>query len=70
LARSNPGRFALGSELAGVIYSLLDKFLDRLPDWGKVVFWTILAIVSVYGSISMTGKYGLGSFLLRVIFSP
>lgn len=64
------GPFAVGSELTSVIYSLLEKVADRLPDWGKVIFWTVLAIVGVYGSISMIAKYGLGSFLLRVIFSP
>ena len=53
-----------------MITGLLDKLVSKLPNWGKVVFWVLMAIVGIYGSIDLITKHGFGGFLLRVIFSP
>jgi hypothetical protein len=40
--------------------------MDKLPPWGKVIFFGLTAIGSVY----CIARYGLAHFLLRMIFSP
>jgi len=49
-----------------MISTAIDKLLDKLPPWGKLIFWTIAILVTVYG----IARYGLGRILLRAIFSP
>jgi hypothetical protein len=44
----------------------LDKAIDRLPTWAKL----ILAVVVVTGSVDLIRQYGFLGFLLRLIFSP
>jgi hypothetical protein len=49
-----------------MISKALGKVVDKLPLWGKVVFYVLTLILSVY----CIAHYGLFHFLLRVIFSP
>jgi len=44
----------------------MGKVVDKLPTWAKVIFHVFVAVVSLY----CIRQYGLGSFLLRVIFGP
>lgn len=44
----------------------ISRAIDKLPTWGKVIFYG----VTVLGSMYCIGRYGFFSFLLCVIFSP
>lgn len=48
------------------ISKVLEKAIDKLPPWAKLIVWVGAAIGCVY----YISCYGLGSFLLRMIFSP
>jgi hypothetical protein len=52
--------------MAGMISRALDRLLDKLPPWGKVIFLVLAITLSVY----YIARYGFGSFLLHAIFSP
>ncbi len=41
------------------------KVVDKLPPWGKVIFWGLSLALSAY----CISHYGLFHFLLRVTFS-
>jgi hypothetical protein len=49
-----------------MISSVIGKLVDRLPQWGRFIFYELTAVGSVY----YIAHYGLGRFLLRTIFSP
>ncbi len=49
-----------------MISSALGKIVDKLPLWGKVIFYVLTLILSVY----CIAHYGFFHFLLRVILSP
>jgi hypothetical protein len=49
----------------GVMSNALDKVLDRLPTWAKVVLGLVLVAGIVYGIVSEGWV-----FILKVIFSP
>jgi len=49
-----------------MISAAIGKVVDRLPLWGKVIFYALTLLGSVY----CIAHYGLFHFLLRVIFSP
>lgn len=49
-----------------MISSAIGKVVDKLPLWGKVIFY----VLRLAGSVYCIARYGLGSFLLKVIFSP
>lgn len=48
------------------ISKVIGKTIDKLPTWAKVIVWVGTAVGCVY----YISCYGLGSFLLRMIFSP
>jgi len=50
----------------GLISRAIDKVVDPLPTWAKLI---LLALV-VIGSVYCIARYGFWSFLLRTIFSP
>ena len=49
-----------------MISSALGKLVDKLPLWGKVIFYVLTLVLSVY----CIAHYGFWSFLLKAIFSP
>jgi len=49
-----------------MISTAFGKIVVKLPPWGKLIFWAIAILVTVYG----IARYGLGRILLRAIFSP
>lgn len=49
-----------------MISNAIGKVVDKLPPWAKVIFYILVVVGSVY----CIAHYGLGEFLLRVIFSP
>jgi hypothetical protein len=49
-----------------MISSALGKLVDKLPVWGKVIFYVLTLALSAY----CFARYGFFHFLLRVIFSP
>ena len=49
-----------------MISTALGKVVDKLPLWGKVIFYVLTLILSVY----RIAHYGFFHFLLSVIFSP
>ena len=49
-----------------MISAAIGKVVDRLPLWGKVIFYVLILLGSVY----CIAHYGFFHFLLRVIFSP
>jgi hypothetical protein len=50
----------------GSIRGAIDKLFDNLPPWAKLIFFAL----TVVGSVYYIARYGFGSFLLRMIFSP
>lgn len=56
----------LQEEAANMISAAIGKVVDRLPLWGKVIFY----ILTLVGSVYLIAQYGFFHFLLRVIFSP
>jgi hypothetical protein len=56
----------LQEEAASMISAALGKVVDRLPMWGKVLFYVLTLLVSAY----CIAHYGFFHFMLRVIFSP
>lgn len=51
---------------ASMISAALGKVVDKLPVWGKIIFYVLTLGLSVY----CIAHYGFFHFLLRVIFSP
>jgi hypothetical protein len=49
-----------------VFSKAIDKLWDKLPSWGKAI-WVLVVIAACVWAIR---EYGLGHFLLRMIFSP
>lgn len=49
-----------------MISSAIGKVVNKLPLWGKVIFY----VLTLAGSVYCIAHYGLGSFLLKMIFSP
>jgi hypothetical protein len=56
----------LQEEAASMISAAIGKVVDRLPLWGKVIFY----VLTLLGSVYCIAHYGFFHFLLRVIFSP
>jgi hypothetical protein len=56
----------LQEEAASMISTAIGKVVDRLPLWGKVIFY----VLTLLGSVYCIAHYGFFHFLLRVIFSP
>ncbi len=49
----------------GIITRSLDKAIDRLPGWARVLFWLAVLAAAIYGVVR-EGPI----FLLKAIFSP
>ena len=49
-----------------MISAAIGKVVEKLPPWGKVIFYCL----TLAGSVFCIVHYGLFHFLLRVIFSP
>ena len=56
----------LASYIARWGLGILDRLFNKLPLRGKVIFW----VLTIVGSVYCIASYGLAEFLLRVIFSP
>ncbi len=56
----------LSESIASMFYKAIDKVVDKLPTWVKLILLVLTVLLSVY----CIAKYGFWSFLLRVIFSP
>jgi hypothetical protein len=52
--------------IMGPISRAIDKLVDKLPRWAKL----ICAVFIVLGSVYCIAHYGFFSFLLHAIFSP
>jgi hypothetical protein len=50
----------------GPISRFLDKQIDKLPRWAKV----ILMVLVVVGCVYYIAHFGFLTFLLKMIFSP
>jgi hypothetical protein len=49
-----------------MISEAIGKVVDKLPPWGKFIFYVFTLVISVYG----IARYGLGRMLLRALLSP
>ena len=49
-----------------MISAAIGRVVDRLPLWGRVIFY----VITVLGSVYFIAHYGFLRFLLRMIFSP
>jgi len=49
-----------------MISAAIGKLIDRLPPFGKTIFYGL----AVVGSVYCIAHYGLFQFLLRMIFIP
>jgi hypothetical protein len=48
------------------VMGLISRGIDKLPPWAKF----ILIVLTIFGSVYYIARYGILTFLLRVIFSP
>jgi hypothetical protein len=56
----------LQEDAASMISAAIGKVVDRLPMWGKVIFY----VLTLFGSVYCIVHYGFFHFLLRVLFTP
>ena len=53
-----------------MISKAIDKLVEKLPPWGKPIFWLIFAALTIVASAYCIAHDGVFYFLLKVIFSP
>jgi hypothetical protein len=53
-----------------MLYKAIDKLVDKLPGWAKPIFWLVVGILGVIGSVYIIAHDGFFVFLLKLIFSP
>ena len=60
------GLYSERMAIMGPISRALDRFIDKLPRWAKV----ILMVLVVVGCVYYIAHYGFLTFLLKAILSP